>query len=298
MRLTMPVSTLPAPSSAKRVTAPSPASHRMLSRQRTRAVTCSTSWRRIASGSLVGRAVTLATRKARGATMATSASASAISSAAGCISAQWKGAETLTGMARAPSSLAFSMARATAAAVPEITTLPALLSLATAQTPTSAPTAAAASASATSVFGPISAAMAPSPTGTARCIASPRRRSSRAVSASVSAPAAASAEYSPSEWPATKPAFSTGTPNSRSSVRETARLMAISAGWVFSVRVRVSIGPSRISFESFSPSASSTSSNTSRAVAKASARSAPMPTAWLPCPGKMKAKVMLRVPNG
>ncbi|CAG4913504.1 unnamed protein product [Acidocella sp. C78] len=34
---------------------------------------------------------------------------------------------------------------------------------------------------------------------------------------------------------------------------------------------------------------SSTSSNTSRAGAKAAARSRPMPTAWLPCPGKMKA---------
>ncbi len=38
------------------------------------------------------------------------ARASAISSAAGCISGQWKGAETFSGMARAPSSLAFSMA--------------------------------------------------------------------------------------------------------------------------------------------------------------------------------------------
>ena len=38
------------------------------------------------------------------------------------------------------------------------------------------------------------------------CIAWPRMRSSRAVSARPSAPAAASAEYSPSEWPATKAA--------------------------------------------------------------------------------------------
>ena len=41
--------------------------------------------------------------------------------------------------------------------------------------------------------------MAPTPTGTAFCIASPRVRNSRAVSAMVKAPAAASAEYSPSE---------------------------------------------------------------------------------------------------
>ena len=93
----------------------------------------------------------------------------------------------------------------------------------------------------------------------------PRSRSSRAVSASVSAPAAASAEYSPSEWPATKARPLDRRRRTRvSSARTTARLTAISAGWAFSVRVSVSIGPSRISLESFSPSASSTSSNTSR----------------------------------
>ena len=45
--------------------------------------------------------------------------------------------------------------------------------------------------------------MAPTPTGTACCIARPRMRTSRTASASESAPAAASAEYSPTEWPAT-----------------------------------------------------------------------------------------------
>jgi hypothetical protein len=47
------------------------------------------------------------------------------------------------------------------------------------------------------------AAMAPTPTGTAACMALPRMRRSRAVSASEKVPAAQSAEYSPSEWPAT-----------------------------------------------------------------------------------------------
>ncbi len=103
--------------------------------------------------------------------MVAEARAVAISSAAGCIRGQWKGAETFSGMARAPSSLAFSMARSTAALSPEMTILPALLSLATTQTPTSEPAAAAASARARSVFGPISEAMAPRPTGTARCMA-------------------------------------------------------------------------------------------------------------------------------
>ena len=43
-----------------------------------------------------------------------------------------------------------------------------------------------------------------------------------------------------------------------SSTRIAARLTAISAGWAFSVSVRVSIGPSQMMSESFSPSASST----------------------------------------
>src|SRR5690606_38708782 len=113
MRLAMPVRTLPAPTSTKRVTPPSEAIHSMLSRQRTRPVTCSTSRRRRTSGSVSGRAVTLATTGVEGATILASARAAAISSAAGCISGQWNGAETFSGMARAPSSLAFSMARST-----------------------------------------------------------------------------------------------------------------------------------------------------------------------------------------
>src|SRR6202042_2015061 len=64
------------------------------------------------------------------------------------------------------------------------------------------------------------------------------------------------------------------------------------AGWAFSVRVRSDSGPSHISFDSFWDSASSTSWNTSRAGAKASARSLPMPTFWLPCPGKRNARVI------
>src|ERR1700748_3816469 len=67
---------------------------------------------------------------------------------------------------------------------------------------------------------------------------------------------------------------------------------AMMAGWAFSVRVRSASGPSHISLESFWESASSTSWNTSRAGAKASARSLPMPTFWLPCPGKRNARVI------
>ena len=57
----------------------------------------------------------------------------------------------------------------------------------------------------------------------------------------------------------------------------------MSAGWVFSVKtISSSPGPSNISFDSFWFRVSSTSWNTSRAAAKAAARSRPMPTAWLP----------------
>ena len=107
----MPVSTLPAPTSAKRVTPPSPASHSMLSRQRTRPVTCSTSSRRIASGSMrrPGGDVGDQRRARRGDRRRPpgprpSRRPPAASAGSGT------GAETFSGIARAPSSLAFSMA--------------------------------------------------------------------------------------------------------------------------------------------------------------------------------------------
>ncbi len=109
--------------------------------------------------------------------------------------------------------------------------------------------------------------MAPAPTGTAFCMAWPRMRKSRAVSEMVSAPAAASAEYSPSEWPATKRTSRAGlTPVSASSTRSAASETAIRAGWVFAVSVSSSAGPSQMSVERCAPSAASTSSKTRRAA--------------------------------
>ncbi len=129
-----------------------------------------------------------------------------MTSAAGSISAQWKGAETESIMARrAPLPLAISIARSTADLCPETTTWPGALSLATSQT-SSAAAASAATASAAARSSPRSAAIAPTPSGTAFCMASPRMRRSRAASPIERLPAAASAEYSPSEWPATKAA--------------------------------------------------------------------------------------------
>ena len=130
MRLTSPLSTLPAPISKNRVT-PWPAIYATDSRQRTVPVTCSTRRRRISSGSVIGDASTLATSGAAGGLMVTPANAFAIASAAGCISAQWNGADTGSSMARlAPFVFAISTARSTAALSPETTTCPPPLSLA------------------------------------------------------------------------------------------------------------------------------------------------------------------------
>ena len=66
---------------------------------------------------------------------------------------------------------------------------------------------------------------------------------------------------------------------SASSARISAIEVAISAGCAFCVSASRSSGPSRISALSFSPSASSTSSNTARAAGYAAAAERPMPTA-------------------
>jgi hypothetical protein len=102
-----------------------------LSRQRTTPVTWETRLARIASGSLSGPAVTLATSGTFGLRIVVVASAAAIAKAAGCINAQWNGADTGSASARlAPLALAISIARSTAAFAPEITTCPPPLSLA------------------------------------------------------------------------------------------------------------------------------------------------------------------------
>ena len=216
-----------------------------------------------------------------------------MASAAGAIRRQWKGAETFSITARLmPRACASATARSTAARWPDSTTWPPPLSLATSQTCPSAASAAISEAASTSA--PISAAMAPSPGATARCMASPRMRSRRAVSAIEKVPAAESAEYSPSECPATKATSRfRSRPRSASSTRRAARLAAIRAGWALAVRVSSSTGPSNISRERFWERAASTSSNTARACGKASARALPMPTAWLPWPGNRKARVMM-----
>ena len=78
------------------------------------------------------------------------------------------------------------------------------------------------------------------------------RASSFAASPTLNDPAAASAEYSPSEWPATKLASrARSSPASASSTRTTARLAASKAGCAFAVKVSSSCGPSNISKDNF-----------------------------------------------
>ena len=114
---------------------------------------------------------------------------------------------------RRPCALAISTARSTAPRAPLTTAWPGALSLPTSQTPSAAASAAIASTAARS--RPSTAAMAPSPTGTAACMAWPRSRSRRAASPIERLPAAASAEYSPSEWPATNRQSSATVPAAR-----------------------------------------------------------------------------------
>ena len=174
---------------------------------------------------------------------------------------------------------------------PDSTTWPGSLSLATSQTSPCA--ASAAIFAATSIVTPSNAAIAPTPTGTAFCMACPRSFNSRAASPIENVPAAANAEYSPRLCPATNLTLSLSLkPCSASSTRMTAILTAISAGWAFSVSVKISPGPDHMISESFCPRAASTSSNTARAAGNASANVLPIPTAWLPCPGKINARAM------
>ena len=232
--------------------------------------------------------------------MATSESAFAIASAAGCISLQWKGADTASSMARlAPLVLAISTARSTAALSPETTTCPPPLSLAAWQIWPWA-----ARAATTPRCGLVvepeqgghgahadrhrllhrMATGAQQASGIAR--ASDRCRPRRARNTRRANGRRRSAASRPTDKPA-----------SVSSTRKVAIETAISAGWVFSVSCSLSAGPSQMVWVSFSPSAASTSSNTVLAAGKASASALPIPTAWEPCPGKVNAAVIGAPPN-
>ncbi len=194
-----------------------------------------------------------------------------------------------------PSGLAISTARSTAALAPEITTWPPPLSLAGSTT------------SSLPVSGSVGAASrrSPRPGRSRRRAARPSRRCPAASpSASPRRAGAAAARRWRGRRRRPRPARCIRPANGRRPAppcrarAKPALLLqhaqhgeecAISAGWALAVSVSSSAGPSNISFDSFCFRVSSTSWKTSRAAAKAAARSRPMPTAWLPWPGKMKA---------
>ena len=93
------------------------------------------------------------------------------------------------------------------------------------------------------------AAIAPTPTGTASCISSPRRRTSRSASANASAPAATRAEYSPRLCPAT----ATGARPAAAAARQVAIEAVRIAGWVLAVSCSSSSGPSQQSRDRAKP---------------------------------------------
>ena len=136
------------------------------------------------------------------------------------------------------------------------------------------------------------AAIAPSPGGTASCIARPRARTRRTASSSESAPAATSAEYSPSEWPAAKRGAGSVGYRSRSAAR-TAALIVTIAGCAFAVSVSSLLGAFEDQLRERAASPGERRVGAREHVARGgettSRRSLPMPTTWEPWPGKSHA---------
>ena len=239
----------------------------MLSRQRTMPVTCSTSWLRIVSGSVCRLRGDIGVKRHRRRARRRHSPAHRASPRRRAASA---GNGTAPRPAAAPRAWrpcpwpSRSRGRSRPCC-PEITTWLGSLSLATVQTSPSR--------------GGIGDLLRQREVGAeqrrhralrrpAPPAASPGRAASAAWrwSRDRTSPPRTSAEYSPRLWPATKlAAFLRSTPPSLVSVRNTASEWAMIAGCAFSVSLSSSSGPSRISRNRFWPSASSTSSNTSRA---------------------------------
>ena len=188
-----------------------------------------------------------------------------------------------------PCALAISTARSTAALSPETTTWPPPLSLATWQTSPCA--ASAATAAAASNSSPSSAAMAPAPTGTAFCMAWPRMRSSRAVSAMRERAGRGKrrifAERMAGDELRVAREIDAGLGLQHAHRRERHRHQRRLR--VLGQRERLG-RPLPHDRRRASRRAPRRPRRRPRApAAKASASALPMPTAWLPCPGKTKA---------
>ena len=257
-------STLPGPHSTMTST-PRAFRASTLSTQRTGPAAWRTSASRIRSASVSTATSMLLRTGICGAAKLTDARRSRKASAAGRIRLEWKGADTGKGSARlAPCALSTSQALSTAALLPAITVCIGSLKF-TASTTSALPGPKPAVTSAQPAFTfsasmPRTAAIAPTPTGTACCIAWARKRTSGAACASVSTPEATSAEYSPSEWPATSAGLA---PPSASQARQAATPATSITGCVLVVRANASFGPSWIRRATSSSSASDASRSVS-----------------------------------
>ena len=247
MRLTSPASTVPAPTSIASRRRPSPTRRWTDSSQRTgRRHLPRRAARARAPGSCIGRRLDVGDDGDRGRGELDAARARPASrSAAGCMSAQWNGALTASGMARlAPRALAAAHGALDGGLVAGDHDLAAAVEVRRRRTtsPHSAPPRRRRPPP-SAASSPRMAAIAPTPGGhrllheLAAQVHEPD-----GVREAQSAPAATSAEYSPSECPATAPAA--GRSRARST-RSAATLVARIAGCAFAVSVSSSSGPSK-----------------------------------------------------
>ena len=218
VRLAMPVSTPPGPSSTKSVTPSVGQGEQAVlpaHRAATAGPTAGWSTRRPGRGASASTLETIGTSVSRG---LASAMALRSRSRAGAMNGVWNAPDTGSGMTfLAPSSLASAPAAATPSAEPAITTWPGALKLAT-------HTSLSARRQATSTWSssrPSTAAMVPGLSMPASCMASARSHTRRTPSSKASAPLAVSAVYSPRLWPAQK----LGSMPSRSTASSTIRLV-------------------------------------------------------------------------
>ena len=237
----------------------------MVSRHLTMPVTCSTS--RALNVLRIGdrRGKHIGHQRNRGRLDLTLASASRMASAAGCISAQWKGALTGSSTARrAPNFGAKPTARSIAVLAPEITTWPGALSLAASHTSPSA--AALGQLLGLAEIGAEQRRHRPFAHrhrllhGAAACLEQPRRIG-EAERAGSGKRRIFAERMAGDIGHACRRASSPLSPSTRIAANDT----AISAGCAFSVSVSSASGPSHISRDRCCDSAASTSSNTARA---------------------------------
>ena len=125
-------------------------------------------------------------------------------------------------------------------------------------------------------------------------MARPRSRTSLVTSPTSTESAAAIAAYSPTLWPITTSGF---TFSLACTARSAASDAVTSAGWVMSVSESRSIGPSKHTLRRSKSTSAEASSNTALASGNALAISRPMPTRWLPCPGKQNATLFISSPS-